>query len=146
MGDASASLDPSNLEDKIYLNGEYVSPASGTKTYGLTNPKDSTPVVSSIPLTTSADIDTAVAHAERAFIEYSKFTALQRTECLFRLGQLMEESLVPILTLDSLTAGHPVSIIPTREKTYIKNCIMYYAGWCDKQKGDYLPADDGEYG
>ena len=128
MGDASTSLDPSNYEDKIYLNGDYISPASGTKTYALNNPKNNTPVVSSIPITTSADVDKAVSNAEAALAVYSKFTALQRTECLLRLGELMEESLIPILTLDSLTGGHPVSLIPTREKNYIKNCILYYAG------------------
>ena len=79
----------------------------------------------------------------RKISTWSKFTAVQRTECLLKLVGLLEEQLIPILTLDSLTGGNPVSLIPTREKNYIKNGIIYYAGWTDKQKGDYFPADDG---
>lgn len=60
-----------------------------------------------------------------------------------RLAALMESELEPILSLDSLTSGNPTSIIPTREKTYIKNCIIYFSGWTDKQAGDFFPADDG---
>ncbi|KAL7931897.1 aldehyde dehydrogenase [Trichoderma chlorosporum] len=48
-----------------------------------------------------------------------------------------------ILGLDSLTTGNPVSLIPTREKNYVKNCLLYYDGWTDKLRGDYFPADDG---
>jgi aldehyde dehydrogenase (NAD+)/retinal dehydrogenase len=57
--------------------------------------------------------------------------------------ELLDPRLIDILTLDSLTTGNPVSLIPTREKNYIKGCLMYYAGWKDKQRGDYFPADDG---
>lgn len=141
MGDAS--LDPKKYT-KLYLNGEYVASKS-KETYSLKNPKDDTEVVADIPIANAEDVDLAVKYAEEAFRgEWSKFSGLQRTECLMKLAALLEEELVPILTLDSLTGGNPVSIIPTREKNYIKNCIIYYAGWTDKQAGDYLPADDGK--
>jgi acyl-CoA reductase-like NAD-dependent aldehyde dehydrogenase len=145
MGDATGTpLNPADYENKIFLNGAYTAPAPGTKTYSLKNPKDNTQVVSSIPLTTIADIDLAVSHAEAALAVYSKVSAIQRTECLYRLGHLVDEHMIPILTLDSYTSGNPVSLIPTREKGYIKNGILYFAGWTDKLVGDYLPADDGK--
>lgn len=142
MGDAG-HINPTKF-DKLYLNGEYVTAVS-KETYSLRNPKDNSVVVEKVPVAGAEDVEAAVKYAEAAFHgPWSKFTALQRTECFYKLAQLMEENLVQILRLDSLTGGHPVSIIPTRERTYIKNCIMYYAGWTDKHKGDYLPADDGE--
>ena len=102
-------------------------------------------VVDAVPIAEKADIDLAVQYAEEAFNgPWSQFTSIERTQCFHRLAALMEDELVPILSLDSLTSGNPTSIIPTREKTYIKNCILYYSGWCDKHAGDYLPADDGE--
>jgi acyl-CoA reductase-like NAD-dependent aldehyde dehydrogenase len=143
MGDAS-SLNPSKLT-KIYLNGEYVDSKS-KETFSLKNPKDNSVVVEGIPISGPEDVELAVKYAEEAYNgPWSKFTALQRTECFHKLAALLEEQLIPILTLDSLTSGNPVSIIPTREKTYIKNCILYYSGWTDKQKGDYFPADDGTW-
>jgi acyl-CoA reductase-like NAD-dependent aldehyde dehydrogenase len=144
MGDASA-LNPASYTNKLYLNGSYV-PSKSTSTFSLKNPKDNTTVVSGIPNANAEDIDLAVQYAEEAFYNgpWSKFSALQRTECFVKLAALLEEQLIPILTLDSLTSGNPVSLIPTREGNYIKNCILYYAGWTDKLRGDYFPADDGE--
>ena len=140
---AAPPLDPRKFTKKIYLNGAYVDSQS-PHTFSLKNPKDGSTVVDGIPICEAADVDAAVAHAEAAFNgPWSKFTAMQRMTCFHKLAELVEEQLVPILTLDSLTSGNPVSIIPTREKNYIKNTILYYSGWCDKQKGDYFPADDG---
>ncbi|KAF2806779.1 aldehyde dehydrogenase [Mytilinidion resinicola] len=127
---------------KLYLNGEFVDSKSKEK-FSLRNPKDNTLVVEGIPIADSEDVDLAVEHADEAFKAYSKFTAGQKTQCFHKLAAILEEQLIDILTLDSLTSGNPVSIIPTREKDYIKNTILYYSGWTDKQKGDYLPADDG---
>lgn len=138
----ATGLDPSEFT-KLYLDGKYV-PAISKETFSLKNPKDGSVVVDGVPIAGAEDVDLAVKYAEEAFNgPWSTFTALQRTECLHRLAKLMEDNLLDILTLDSLTGGNPVSLIPTREKTYIKNCIMYFSGWTDKLKGDYYPADDG---
>lgn len=112
--------------DKFYLNGEYVVPIS-TKTFTVLNPKDDSVVADKVPIAEAADVDIAVAHAEKAFRgEWSTFTAMQRSACMYKLADLLEDSLLDILTLDSLTTGNPVSLIPTREKNYIKNCLLYY--------------------
>ena len=140
---AYKDLDPTSFT-KLYINGEYVN-SKGNKTLTLRNPKDNSLVADGIPIANEDDVELAVEHAENAFRgPWSKFTALQRTECLHKLATILEEQLLPVLTLDSLSSGNPVSLIPTREKNYIKNCLLYYAGWTDKQKGDYFPADDGK--
>lgn len=137
-------LDPKNY-DKLYLNGQYVE-AQSKETYSLKNPKDNSLVSDIIPVAGPADIDAAVKYAEQAFNgPWSKFTAVQRTECFLKLASLIDEELTSILTLDSKTSGIPISLAPIREKTYIKNCCLYYAGWTDKQKGDYFPPDDGKF-
>lgn len=131
--------------NKLYLNGQYV-PAQSGETYSLKNPKDNTVVIDDVPIAGTADVEAAVKYAEEAFRgPWSRFTAIQRTECFLRLATLLEEELTPILTLDSLTSGIPVSLAPIRERNYIRNCVLYYAGWTDKQKGDYFPADDGKW-
>jgi acyl-CoA reductase-like NAD-dependent aldehyde dehydrogenase len=138
------TLDPKSYT-KFYLNGQYVESQSG-QTYSLKNPKDNTLVTKSIPIAGPADVDAAVKYAEEAFYgPWSRFTAIQRTECLLKLASLVDEELMSILTLDSLTSGIPTSLAPVRERNYIRNCLIYYAGWTDKQRGDYFPADDGEY-
>lgn len=127
---------------KLYINGEYVDSKSGN-TYSLKNPKNNKEVVNAVPIANEEDVERAVVAAEAAYQEWGKFTSMQRTECLHRLAALMEEELVAILSLDSLTSGNPTSIIPTRERNYIKNCCLYFSGWTDKQAGDFFPADNG---
>jgi acyl-CoA reductase-like NAD-dependent aldehyde dehydrogenase len=138
----SNDLDPKSYTD-LFLNGKYVA-AENKEVYSLRNPKDNSVVAENIPIAGQADIEAAVKYAEEAFRgPWSQFTAIQRTECLLKLAALLEEELMPIIKLDSLTSGIPVSLAPIRERSYIKNCVIYYAGWTDKQKGDYFPADDG---
>jgi aldehyde dehydrogenase (NAD+)/retinal dehydrogenase len=139
----STALDPKGYT-QLYLNNRYVA-AKSTETYSLKNPKDNTVVVDNIPIAGPADIEDAVKYAEEAFHgPWSGFSAIQRTECMLKLAALLDDELMPILTLDSLTSGIPVSLAPVRERNYIRNCVLYYAGWTDKQKGDYFPADDGK--
>ncbi|KAJ3524515.1 hypothetical protein NM208_g9284 [Fusarium decemcellulare] len=138
----SDSLDPTTYT-KLYLNGQYTAPQH-QETYTLRNPKDDTVVIDNAPVAGPTDVDAAVKYAEDAFRgPWSQFTAIQRTECLLKLASLLDEELLPILALDSLTSGVPISLAPIRERNYIRNCVLYYAGWTDKQKGDYFPADDG---
>lgn len=137
------NLDP-KVYTKLYLHGEYVA-AQSKETYSLKNPKDNTVITDSVPVAGRADVEAAVNHAEEAFRgPWSQFTSIQRTECLLKLASLLEDNLMSILTLDSLSSGIPVSLAPVRERNYIRNCVLYYAGWTDKQRGDYFPADDGE--
>ncbi|KAF3074146.1 Retinal dehydrogenase 1 [Trichoderma lentiforme] len=129
--------------NKLYVNGKYIK-SNSTDTLSLLNPKDGTLVAEKIPIADKVDVDTAVKHAEAAFNgPWATFTSSQRSECFRRLADILETKLPDILHLDSLTTGNPVSLIPTREKNYIKNCLLYYAGWTDKLRGDYFPADDG---
>jgi aldehyde dehydrogenase (NAD+)/retinal dehydrogenase len=122
----TAHVDLPQTFTKFYLNGEYVDPIS-TETFIVRNPKDNSLVADKVPVAGVEDVDRAVQYAEDAFNgPWSTFTAMQRAECLRNLVQLLEERLTDILTLDSLTTGNPVSLIPTREKNYIKNCLLYY--------------------
>ncbi|KIA75878.1 hypothetical protein HK57_00320 [Aspergillus ustus] len=139
------TIPPATELTNLYINGSYVAPKSG-QTYTLYNPSDASIVSEQIPIAGQEDVDAAVAAAEEAFHgEWSKFSSAQRSACLRKLAQLLDEEdrLIKILTLDSLSTGNPVSIIPTREKTYIMGQLLYYAGWTDKLRGDYFPDDDG---
>lgn len=112
--------------DKIYLNGQYV-PSESQDTLTLINPKNDEVIAQNIPTSNEADVDKAVEHAESAFKgPWASFSSAQRAECLRRLADLLDEKLPEILQLDSLTTGNPVSLVPTREKSYIKNCLLYY--------------------
>lgn len=116
------------LQDKLYINGDYVQAESG-EWYPLYNPTDDKVICSQIAVAGQADVDAAVNAAQDAFYgPWSKFTSAQRGACLRKLADLLDEDdrLVKILTLDALSTGNPISIIPTREKNYIMGQLNYY--------------------
>ena len=119
-----AALNPKDFT-KIYLNGEYVDCKSPMGILSLSNPKDNSFVVDGIPIAGAEDVDLAVKYAEEAFNGlWGEFTALQKTQCFHRLAGLLQEQLISIITLDSLTSDIPISIIPIRERNYIINCVL----------------------
>jgi acyl-CoA reductase-like NAD-dependent aldehyde dehydrogenase len=144
MGDArESSLVPEHILGKHFIDGQFVA-SKCQETFAVHNPKDGSVVADSVAVAGPSDIDAAVSASESAFRgPWSKFTAAQRSTCLLKLAEILEVESKSILTLDSLTTGNPVSLIPTRERNYIRSCLVYYAGWTDKQRGDYLPGDDG---
>jgi acyl-CoA reductase-like NAD-dependent aldehyde dehydrogenase len=143
MGSLSLSRTPSFYSNKHYINGEYVQ-SKCQETYTVRNPKDESVLSDQMAVAGEDDVEAAVVAAEAAFNgPWSLLTSQQRTKCLNKLCSILEDKLEGILTLDSLSSGNPVSIISTREKNLIIGTVQYYAGWTDKQKGDYYPADDG---
>lgn len=128
MGSAGYSIPSASDLTKLYINGEFVDSQSGNH-FTVHNPADDSVISERIPVANQADVDLAVEVAEKAFNgPWSTFTASQRSACLRKLADLLDEDdrLIKILTLDSLSTGNPVSIIPTREKTYIIGQILYY--------------------
>lgn len=126
MGTAKQKTPSPRHLTRFYIDGQYAKPIS-EQTYVLHTPKDDTVVADAVPIGGPEDVNAAVAAAEAAFRgPWSTFTAAQRSECLRRLADILEDRLVDILTLDSLTTGNPISLIPSREKTYIKNNLLYY--------------------
>lgn len=114
---------------KFWINGEYVQPSTD-EVFTVYNPKDNSIVSDKVPVGAAADIDLAVKHAEAAFKgEWSTFTSAQRARCLNVLADIMDENLDGLLRLDTLTGGHPVSLIPTREKNYIVNGLRYMGAY-----------------
>jgi acyl-CoA reductase-like NAD-dependent aldehyde dehydrogenase len=120
-----SSLSPETFT-QLYINGKYVD-AISKETFSLYNPKDGSLVTSKVPVAGPDDVDAAVQAAEAAFNgPWRSFSAMQRSQCFYKLAAILEERLADILYLDSLTTGNPISLIPTREKNYIKNCLLYY--------------------
>lgn len=104
---------------KIYVNGEHIE-SNFQEHYSLFNPKDGSLVAEKIPIADRVDVDNAVKHAETAFNgPWATFTAAKRSEFLGKPADLLETRLHDVLLLDSLTAGNPVPLMPTREKNYM---------------------------
>jgi alpha-ketoglutaric semialdehyde dehydrogenase len=73
---------------KNFINGEWVAP-SGAKSHLNHNPANTSEVIGEFPLSTQADIDSAVSAAREAYKSWRLVPAPKRAEILFRVAELL---------------------------------------------------------
>jgi malonate-semialdehyde dehydrogenase (acetylating)/methylmalonate-semialdehyde dehydrogenase len=86
-----------------YINGKFVNASSG-KTLEVISPIDGTSL-STVPLSTSEDIDAAVQSAQAAFPTWSKTPIKERVQVFFRYKYLLEKHLKELAELCSEENG-----------------------------------------
>jgi aminomuconate-semialdehyde/2-hydroxymuconate-6-semialdehyde dehydrogenase len=96
------------LRIKNFINGEFVEPQSGKYLDNL-EPATGKPY-SLVPDSDSRDVDLAVAAAEKAFGEWSKKPAAERSKILLRIAELIERDLEKLARAESIDTGKPISL------------------------------------
>ncbi|MEO0574826.1 MAG: aldehyde dehydrogenase family protein [Pseudomonadota bacterium] len=96
------------------------------------------------PITTvclggSAEIDTAVAAARKAFPAWAATPADERTQCLLRFAALLEAHTDEIKALSILDGGL-ANMIGDSTPWVSALFLRYYAGWTSKLAGQTLPS------
>ena len=86
-----------------YVNGQFVD-ATGNKSMDIVSPLDGT-LLSTVPLSTSKDLDDAVAAAKAAFPLWSKTPIKERVQVFFRYKTLLEKHLKELSELCSEENG-----------------------------------------
>src|ERR1700679_2279877 len=86
-----------------YINGKFVN-ASSNKTLEVISPVDGT-LLSTVPLSTSQDLDAAVQSAKAALPTWSKTPIKERVQVFFRYKYLLEKNLKELAELCSEENG-----------------------------------------
>lgn len=86
-----------------YINGQFVTPSS-EKTMQVVSPVDGT-LLSSVPLSSAADLDAAVLAAQKAFPAWSRMPIKERVQVFFRYKYLLEKHLKELAELCSEENG-----------------------------------------
>ena len=89
MSADTATIDTSHDPICNYVAGQWTAP-SGTGSLPVTNPTTGEPL-GRVPLSTGADVDTAVAAATAAFPGWRRTPAVDRARVFFRLKHLLDE-------------------------------------------------------
>ena len=92
---------------KNYINGEFVESTS-TETMDVINPSTND-VIAQVPLSTRADLDTAVAAAQAAFKSWRKTPPAERAKYIFKFKNLMEEHFEEIARLVTMEHGKTIN-------------------------------------
>src|SRR3982751_2540330 len=91
-----------------FINGEFVEPTGG-KYLDNVEPHTSKPD-SQVADSGARDVDLAVVAAEKAFPDWSKKMAAERSQLLLRMADLIERDLEKFARAESIDTGKPISL------------------------------------
>jgi 1-pyrroline dehydrogenase len=112
-------------QHKNFVGGEWVEAASG-ETMEILNPATGE-VIAEVPRSTEADVDRAVAAAEKAWIEWRDKTPKDRMELLNALADVIEANADELIELESLNVGKPLWVARDEPAVMVDN-LRFFAG------------------
>ncbi len=109
-----------------FVNGSFVDPAEG-QTEPILNPATGE-VIAHAPLSTAADVDSAVKAARRAFPGWAATTPGERADALLKLADAIEEHADEIYELEADNAGKPIGAFREDEIPFMVDNLRFFAG------------------
>jgi phenylacetaldehyde dehydrogenase len=131
---------PIAYDAQLFIDGEFSDAASG-KTLDIVNPATSA-VLGQLADAGEADVDRAVAAAQRAFEEgkWSKASVHERARVLNRFADLFEADLEAFYKLETLNNGRP--IVETRAQiSRLPQFYRYFAALALTSRSDVIPVE-----
>jgi acyl-CoA reductase-like NAD-dependent aldehyde dehydrogenase len=129
------------IRHQLFIDGEFVDAVSG-ETLATLNPHDNS-VIANVSMAGHADIDKAVAAAQKAFPDWSRMAAADRGRILLKLADLIEANTEELARLESLDTGHPLRDSRNLDVPRTAACFRYFGGMADKFQGDVVPVEAG---
>src|SRR6266849_7085255 len=97
-----------SLQIRNFIDGQFVKPVGG-KYLDNIEPATGKPY-SQVADSDGRDVDLAVAAAEKAFADWSKTPAADRSKILLRIADLIERDLEKFARPESIDTGKPLSL------------------------------------
>ncbi len=121
---------------KMFINGEVVDSITG-QSYEVRNPANGD-VVDTVPKGNEEDVRKAVDAAEAAFGEWSRTSAEERANILFKAAELVESERKSLSELLTREQGKPFQEAGTEIEHFLHG-IDFYAGLASKVRGAQVP-------
>ena len=127
------------LPSQAVIDGRLTASVSGA-TFENISPRDGR-ILNKIALCDGADVDSAVASAQRAFEDgrWRKFHYRDKKRILFKLADLMERDQEALALLESLDSGKPIRDTTSFDIPSAIRTLRYYAEALDKICGEVGP-------
>jgi len=129
------------IRHQLFIDGRFVDAESG-ETLATLNPHDNS-TIADVALAGKADVDLAVAAAQRAFPAWSRLAAADRGRILLKLADLIEANAEELARLESLDTGHPIKDSRALDVPRTAACYRYFGGMADKFQGETIPVEAG---
>ena len=129
------------IRHQLFIDGRFVDALAG-ETLPTLNPHDNSPIAD-VAMAGRADVDLAVAAAQRAFPRWSRMPAADRGRILLKLADLIEANAEELARLESLDTGHPIKDSLALDVPRTAACYRYFGGMADKFQGETIPVEAG---
>lgn len=133
----------STTEQKLYINGGYVSSLSG-KTFTAINPANGE-VLAHVHAADKADVEAAVAAAKKGQRVWAAMTAMERSRILRRAVAILRERNQELAELETLNTGKPISETASVDIETGADVLEYYAGLIPALEGNQIPLRDSAF-
>lgn len=106
------------------------------------NPVDDSIVTDAVHCAGEEDVNDAVAAAKAAFRgPWSKMPGSERSKCMLKLADLLDENAESLMKLERIAMGQPVALAAPISRV-MGSTWRHYAGYCDKIPGELIPEGD----
>jgi len=119
----------------LYINGEW---RLATKTYAVKNPATGEPLAE-VADADAADAEQAIEAAAQAFASWSKLTAYQRSQYLYRAWEIMLEKKEHLARTMTQEQGKPLRAA-RNEVQYAADFLLWYAEEAKRIYGEWIPS------
>jgi len=130
-----------NVQNKLFIGGKFVDALDGA-TIDVFNPHDNS-LITRVAEAKAADVDAAVAAAERAFPLWSSMPAAERGKLLLKLADRIEAEADALAQLEAIDTGHPIRDAKNIDVLRTAACYRYFGGMADKFQGSLVPVEAG---
>jgi aminomuconate-semialdehyde/2-hydroxymuconate-6-semialdehyde dehydrogenase len=118
-------MNTSQTRIQNFIDGQFVEPIGGKY---LDNIEPATGKrYSQVADSNTRDVDLAVAAAEKAFADWSRKSAAQRSQVLRRIGNLIERDLEKLARAESIDTGKPLSLARTLDIPRAASNFRFFA-------------------
>lgn len=114
----------------LFINNQFVAPKS-KKYFDSINPATGE-LLSRIADAGVADVELAVAAAQKAQLKWKKLPGKERGMYLFRIARMLQERSKELAIIESLDGGKPIRESRDFDLPLAAQHFFYYAGWADK--------------
>ena len=124
---------------KLLIGGQWVEAKSG-KTFDVFDPATDQ-VVAQAAEGDAADVELAVAAARKAFDSgpWSTMTASQRSQIIWKIGDLIEQNADELAAMETIDNGKPFGVAKAADVALAADMFRYMAGWATKIEGSTIP-------
>lgn len=126
----------------LFIGGKFVKSVEGS-TFEVISPSTEKKIVD-LQEAKEADVDAAVASAEKAYIEWSGKTPYERSIVLHKIADKIEQNTELLASIETWDNGKTISMAQG-DVAQVVQCFRYYAGWADKITGKVIETDSDHF-